>query len=99
MNYCITNYTSTKPLYIAGGLADDAEKSTLIINGDVKEAVSYRASHEEADDRMMYTIQQLYIKTSQTGRITVVTPDADIFVVFLYHLKNTWHGKVLECIF
>ena len=51
-------------LYIAGGLTDGPDKCTVISGrgGEAKEAVAYRASHEEADDRMMFSIHQLYKK-------------------------------------
>ena len=60
-----------------------------------KEAVAYRASHKEADDRMMFSIHQLYKKYTidnpfikDSLSITVVTPDTDIFVVLVYNLKK-----------
>ena len=93
VNHYITHYTSSKPLYIAGGLKGDPEKCSLIVDGTVREETCYRASHEEADDRIMFSIHQIYprIRTSQNHpTITVVTADADIFVVLLYHFKNTW---------
>ena len=60
----------------------------------MEEVTSLKASHEEADDRIMFTIQQLYSKDSSSST-TVVTPDADIFVGLLYHLKNSWSGMEL----
>ena len=68
---CPYYYKSTKPLYIAVGLTDDPDKCTVISCDETKEAVAYRASHEEADDRMMFSIHQLYQK--YTIKITVVT--------------------------
>ena len=71
------------------------------MNGKIEEAKEFRASHEEADDRMMYSIDQIYKakKTPVPGSarycITVVSTDADIFVGLLYHLKNTWNGLEL----
>ena len=53
----IAHYKSTKPLYIAGGLTDDPDKCTVISGGEAKEAVAYRASHEEAEDRIMFSNQ------------------------------------------
>ena len=90
VNYCLVNYTEAKPLY-TGGLKEDPEKCLRIVNGEVTESTPLRASHEEADDRMMFTIQQLYNK-SNTGKVTVVTADTDIIVVLFYHLKNNWKG-------
>ena len=87
VKYHMATYKSSKPLFIAGGLVDDPKRCTQIKNGYVKEKPLFRASHEEADDRIMYTIQQLYQKNPH-GSISVVTNDTDIFVVLLYHLNN-----------
>ena len=38
-----------------------------VISGEAKEAVAYHASHEEADDRMMFSIHKIY-KNSSGGR-------------------------------
>ena len=70
-------------------------KCTCICSGQATEAKSYRASHEEADDRIMYSVQQIYLNTSKKGTVTVYSPDADIFIVLLYHLKNMWDGLQL----
>ena len=48
---------------VYSGRSYDPDKCTDISVGKAKEAVAYRASHEEADDRMMFSIHQLY-KTS-----------------------------------
>lgn len=97
VNYCVSKYKHPKPLYIAGGLTNDPDRCSITLNGKIEEAKEFRASHEEADDRMMYSIHQIYKikKTPVPGSarycITVVSTDADIFVVLLYHLKNTWN--------
>lgn len=95
-HYCTRNYKSDKPLYLAGGLQQDPNKCTMITSGKVSEAQSYRASHEEADDRIMFSIQQIYRDNFEQGTVTVCTPDTDIFVVLLYHLRNTWPGLRLH---
>ena len=94
VQYCFSHYDQQKPLYLAGGLSTDPECCYRIADS-ITEVNSLRASHEEADDRIMYTIQQLYISTMGTYRITVVTQDTYIFVVLLYHLKNNWDGMEL----
>ena len=79
-------------------MTQDPEKCTVISGGEAKKAVAYRASHEEADDRMMLGIHQLYKKYTINSPlnnhrllITVVTSDTDIYIVLMYHyhLKNT----------
>lgn len=95
VQFCCANYKGQKPLYLAGGVQSVPDKCTLIWDGKVQEAHSYKATHEEADDRMMFSINQIYQATSHTGTVTVVSPDADIFVSLLYHVKNTWQGLKL----
>ena len=68
---------------------------SVIMNGNIEEAKDFRASHEEADDRIIYIIHKIYQKTSDKCCLTVVPDDADIFVTLLYHLKNNWHGLEL----
>ena len=93
--YCIGNYKETGELILAGGLLSDPEKCTVISNGAMDKLVTWRASHEEADDRIMHVIQQLHQENPGQSTVTVVTIDADIFVVLLYHLKNSWDGMKL----
>ena len=95
VDYCRKHYSSDKSLYIAGGGRSDPDKCIKITGGAWEEAKVYRASHEEADDRMMYSINKLYESTPDNCSISVVSPDADIFVTLLYHLRNKWHGMEL----
>ena len=90
VSYCATHYQSSKPLYIAGGLSKDPAKCSLIIDGNVTDAGNFRATHEEADDRIMFSIQQINQRNTKSKTLTVVTSDTDIITVLLYHLKNTW---------
>ena len=96
VNYCATHYRSSKPLYIAGGLSEDPAKCSLIIDGNVTDVGNFRATHEEADDRIMFcSIQQINQRNTTSKTLTVVTSDTDIITVLLYHLKNTWPGTAL----
>ena len=93
VKYCIAHYKSTKPLYIAGGLTDDPDKCTVYSGGEAKEAVAYCASHKEADDRMIFSIHQLYTKytiNSQLNnhRLSITVVTHDIFIVLMYHFKT-----------
>ena len=86
------NYQLSKPLYIAGKLESDPSSCTMIVNGQIKLTHDFMESHEEAYDRTMYSINQVFQrKNSET--ITVVTSDTDIITVLLYHLNNAWVGK------
>lgn len=93
--YCVKHYSLVKPLFIAGGSRVDPEKCLKIFGGSCEEAKIFRASHEEADDRLMYSINKIYQRHSGQCSVTVVSPDADIFVTLLYHLNNTWIGMTL----
>ena len=97
VKYCYNNYKGSKPLYLAGGTKSSPHKCMVISNGKYQEASHEEASHEEADDRMMFSINQIYSSTSHPGTktVTVVSQDTDIFLVLLYHLKNSWKGLQL----
>ena len=58
--FCIGNYKGNGELILAGGLLSDPERCTVISNGTMNNFVTWRASHEEADDRIMHVIQQLH---------------------------------------
>ena len=97
VNFCTKSYTLTKPLYIAGGCQSDPAKCTKISAGICQEEKSHRATHEEADDRIMYSVNRIYQSMTPHSQcsIVVVSPDADIFATLLYHLNKTWHGTEL----
>ena len=78
--------------YIAGGAAKDPGKCTRTVSGSVTEAECFRATHEEADDRIMLSVHQIY-KRVGSQCVTIVTSDTDIITVLLYHLNNSWKGK------
>ena len=94
--YSSRHYLSDKPLFIAGGDSSDPDKCIKIESGTSEEAKLFRASHEEADDRLMYSINKIY-ESRQKGdcAITVISPDADIFVTLMYHLNTSWNGMEL----
>jgi len=61
-------------------------------DGINEEANTFRTFHIEADDRIMFFINQICLGNSNSCAITVISPDAKIFVTLLYHLKNSWLG-------
>ena len=62
VDHNIVTFKSAKPLYIAGGSRDDPNKCIRIKNSVSKTKPNFNASHEEADDRIMFQIQKLYEK-------------------------------------
>ena len=76
-------------LYLAGGIESDPCLCTVVENGFSFTDPLYHSTQEEADDRLMKSLHVLYEK-KRDCTITVYTPDTDILVVLLYHLKNTW---------
>ena len=56
-----------------GGLTDDPNKCMVISGGQVKEADAYRSSHEEADDKIMFSVNQLYTKKERLERSVFIS--------------------------
>ena len=92
VSYCKRLYSGSKVLYLAGGLTDDPSSCTKLSSGVATIARAYRASHEEADDRMMLSIHQIYLEHGRSGSVAVLSPDTDVLVSLLFHLQNTWQG-------
>ena len=92
VSYCKRNYTGDKPLYVAGGQAEDPTTCLKLSGGNESSLDEFRASHEEADDRIMLSIHQVYLQNNKSVSVTVLTPDTDILVSLLYHLNNEWNG-------
>ena len=95
VDFSTTEYNGKQPLILAGGRSNDPEQCWTIIDQTCVATPELRASHEEADDRLMFTITKIVEKSAGPTSITVVSPDADILVTLLYHLKNTWQGLKL----
>ena len=92
VKYCSSHYKSAKPLYLAEGLKSDPDKCTVISDGLINEAIEFRASHEEADDRIMFSVAKITALSTESCSVSVVSPDTDIFVNLLYYLQSAWHG-------
>ena len=92
VSYCKRHYTGDKPLYLAGGQKEDPTSCLRLCSAGESSLEEFRASHEEADDRIMLSIHQVYLKNDKTGSITVLTPDTDILVTLLYHLNKQRKG-------
>ena len=90
--YCITHYKSSQPFYVADGRTEDPTASTKIENCLTTIASDFRATHEEADDRIMYSVNVIFQHASSDA-VTVVTSDTDIITVLLNHLNTIWAGK------
>lgn len=96
VDYCTSRYKSTKPLYIAGGITQQPYSCTKIESGHSSLASEFWATHEEADDRIMYSINKIFSALATTGSVTVVTVDTDIIVGLLFHLNNAWKGNAIN---
>ena len=64
----------------------------MISDGLINEAIEFRASHEEADDRIMFSVAKITALSTESCSVSVVSPDTDIFVNLLYYLQSAWHG-------
>lgn len=53
-------------------------------------------THEEADDRMLFHIQNILSTRSGPTSITVSTGDTDVFVCLLYHITVNWRDLGLK---
>ena len=80
---------SEKPIYLGGASAENVTSCWKVscTEGAV-EFESLRNDHEEADDRMLYHINQA-VSHERFERVIVASADTDVFVCSLYHF-NRW---------
>ena len=89
---CKIRYKSDTPiLYLAGGLESNPQLCTVVNSGTSRSEPLLSSSLEEADDRLMVNIRYIY-EQRQYSSVVVYSPDTDILVMLIYHLKNTWNG-------
>ena len=84
------NYQGNKALYL--GISP---KSWLVSNGRASPFARLDCTHEEADDRMMFHIQDILCHRSDPTTITLLSGDTDVFVCLLYHISINWQHQGL----
>ena len=53
-------------------------------------------THAEADDRMMFHVQDILSQRSEPTTITLLSGDTDVFVCLLYHFTVNWRDLGLQ---
>ena len=67
--------------------------NAMIVNGQIKLTPDFMVSHEEADDRIINSINQAFQRKTQRRSLWLVTSETCIITVLLYYLNNAWVGK------
>ncbi len=92
VEWLAANYQGSKPLYL--GIYP---KSWLVLSGHASPFPRLDCMHEEADDRMMFHIQDILCHRSGPTSITLFSGDTDVFVCLLYHFAINWrHYSLTE---
>ena len=96
-----TNYRRSSPVvYLAGGQESDPKQCTSVHSGTISVEPLLESSLEEADDRLMVNIRYVCEKfrNSHIGNSTVLvySPDTDILVMLLYHLKSSIQNNATQ---
>ena len=90
VEWLTTNYQGNKALYL--GISP---KSWLVSNGRASPFARLDCTHEEADDQMMFHIQDILCHQSDPTTITLLSGDTDVFVCLLYHISINWQHQGL----
>ena len=90
VEWLTTNYKGSKVLYL--GISP---KSWHVSNGHASPFARLDCTHEEADDRMMYHIQDILCHRTNPTTITLLSGDTDVFVSLLYHFSINWKQQGL----
>ncbi len=91
VEWLTTNYQDSKPLYL--GISPQA---WMVSAGCASLFSRLNCTHEEADDRMMFHVQDIVSHRSGPTSITLSSGDTDVFVCLLYHFTVTWRDLGLQ---
>ena len=91
VEWLTTNYHGSKPLYL--GISPQA---WIVSAGCASVFPQLNCTHEEADDRMMFHIQDILSRRSGPTSMTLSSGDTDVFVCLLYHLTVNWRDFGLQ---
>ena len=88
VEWLTTNYHGSKPLYL--GISPQA---WIVSAGCASVFPQLNCTHEEADDRMMFHIQDILSRRSGPTSMTLSSGDTDVFVC---HLTVNWRDFGLQ---
>ena len=91
VEWLTTNYKDVKPLYL--GISP---QSWFVSAGHASLFPRLNCTHEEADDRMMFHVQDISSHRSGPTSITLSSGDTDVFVCLLYHFTVNWRDLGLQ---
>ena len=87
-------YTGNKVLNLGGAIKEDLTSCVKLLNSVVTSQESLKCMHEEADDRLMFRVNDA-IQRENYKKILVATSDTDIFVNLIHHFTK-WQFCDLE---
>ena len=91
VEWLTTNYQDTKPLYL--GISPQA---WMVSAENASPFPRLNCTHEEADDRMMFYVQDILSHRSGPKSMMLSAGDTDVFVCLLYHITVNWRDLGLQ---
>ena len=91
VEWLTTNYCGSKPLYL--GISPQA---WMVSARCASLFPQLNCTHEEADDRMMFHVQEILRRRSGSTSMTLLSADTDVFVCLLYHFTVSWRDLGLQ---
>ena len=85
------NIQSEKEIVFGGVYGGECRK---LLSGNETKITELSSIQEEADDRIMFHINDGVVKHGVQS-VLVVSPDTDVFINLLFHLKKTWDFQKL----
>lgn len=90
IEWLTTNYSGSKPLYL--GISPQA---WVVSAGRAALFPRLNCTHEEADDRIMFHVQDITSHRSGPTSLTLSSGDTDVFMCLLYHFMVNWPPRTL----
>ena len=91
VEWLTTNYNGSKPLYL--GISPQA---WVVSAGHAALFPRFNCTNEEADDRMMFHVQDILSHRSGPTSLMRLSGDRDVFVCLLYDITVNWRDHGLQ---
>ena len=95
INWLLKFYKDDRPVYLGGSVPGNITGCIQIIGGVSSNCLDLKCDHEEADERILYHINQAIQYESYT-KVVVAATDTDIFISLLYHYQQWVYEDLQE---
>ena len=95
IKWLVETYNGADPVYLGGANEEDFTSCLKISNGQVQLQPHLKCYHEEADDRILFHVND-GVRRDHMKKIIIASPDTDVFVNAVHHFSRWMYFNLDE---